>query len=559
LSRWRGKERDVQLAFPSAVSRSEQVARLATEQFDVAVVGGGITGVGIALDAATRGLRVALVERRDFAAGTSSRTTKLIHGGLRYMAQGQPGVTRDASIERHHLLQLAPQLVHALPFVIPVRGLRDRLVMTAALTAYDFLAGFKNVRNHHGLDRDELYRWFPVLRGAQYSGGLVYYDGQTDDARLTIAVLEEALRYGACAANHCEAVGFGGNGPVDRLRCRDDQTGEEFTIAAHRVVLASGVWVDALLAQGPAPQRPLVRPAKGVHLILPRLPFGDRGALLLRHAKDGRYVFVVPWKGRTLVGTTDTPYTGNLDEPPVTPSDVRYLLQVVNAAAPAMLTTEADILGVQAGLRPLINAGAGSADAISREDKITVTGSGLVAIVGGKLTTYRHMAQKVVDHVVALLQHDGVLKATPACRTAEVPLGGFPLGVAGDLARQQLLRELDTHLAPEVSEHLLASYGAGAARIGAIAATNVALAERLIPDMPVIKAEANYAVERELAVTLSDVLTRRLGVTLLAPRAALAAAPAVAEQVGALLGWDASEQQRQLAAYRAEAGSYTWR
>ncbi|MGI8914007.1 MAG: glycerol-3-phosphate dehydrogenase/oxidase [Chloroflexota bacterium] len=548
----------MQTTFPSAVSRAEQVARLASQQFDVAVVGGGITGVGIALDAASRGLRVALVERQDFASGTSSRTTKLIHGGLRYMAQGQPGVTRDASIERRHLLELAPQLVHSLPFVVPLTGFRDRMIMTAALTAYDLLASFKNVRNHHGLNREDLYSWFPVLRGEHYSGGLVYYDGQTDDARLTMTVLEEALRYGACAANHCEAIGFGGKGHVDQLRCRDVLGGSEFTIAARRVVLASGVWVDTLLGQGAAAHRPLVRPAKGVHLILPPLPFGDKGALLLRHPRDGRYVFVVPWKGRTLIGTTDTAYSGNLDEPLVTPPDVRYLLQVVNAAAPAMRATEADVLGVQAGLRPLINASTGSADAISREDKITVTTSGVVAIVGGKLTTYRHMAQKVMDCVVGLLQQDGALKAAPPCRTAEVPLGGFPRGTAGDVARRQLRRELCSHLPSDVAEHLIASYGAGAATIGAMAAASPDLAVRLVSDLPVIEAEARYAVERELAVTLGDVLTRRLGLTLLAPRAVLAIAPRVVQQVGALLHWDMAEQQRQLAAYHAEAETYTW-
>lgn len=549
----------MQTTFPSAVSRSEQLARLATQQFDVLVVGGGITGAGIALDAATRGLRVALVERQDFAAGTSSRTTKLIHGGLRYMAQGQPGVTRDASIERRHLLQLAPHLVHSLPFVIPLTGLPDRLLMTAALTAYDALASFRNVRNHHRLGRRDLYHWFPVLRGAHYSGGMVYYDGQTDDTRLTITVLEEALRYGACAANHCEAIAFAGAGHVDRVTCRDVLTGAEFPVAAHRVVLASGVWVDALLGQGEPGHRPLVRPAKGVHLILPRLPFGDKGALLLRHPKDGRYVFVVPWKGRTLVGTTDTAYGGNLDQPPVTPADVRYLLQVVNAAAPGMHATDASVLGVQAGLRPLINsARAGAADAISREDRITVTTTGVVVIVGGKLTTYRHMAQKVMDRVVALLQRDGALQSAPASRTEEVPLGGFLRGEASEPARQQLLRDLRLHLPRDVAEHLITGYGAGAASIGGQATAQPALAERLVADLPVIAAEVQYAVEREMAVTLSDVLTRRLGLTLLAPRATSAAAPAVAEQAGALLGWDAAEQQRQVDAFRVEAAGYAW-
>ena len=522
------------------------------------MVGGGITGAGIALDAATRGLRVALVERRDFAAGTSSRSTKLIHGGLRYLAQGQAGVTRDASVERRLLLRLAPQLVHALPFVVPLGGPLDRLMMTAALTAYDLLAGFQNVQRHHRLGRAELYRRFPALRGAEYRGALVYHDGQTDDARLTVTVLKEALRYGAVAANHCEAVGFGGDGTVDRLRCRDLLGGGEFAIAARRVVLACGVWLDGVLERAEGAHRPMVKPAKGVHLVLPQAPFGDRGALLLRHPRDKRYVFVLPWKGRTLVGTTDSGYSGNLDEPPVTPGDVRYLFQAVDACAPSARVGEADVIAVQAGLRPLINVPSSNTQAVSREDKITVTPDGMLAIAGGKLTTYRHMAEKVVDLAAELLRRDGALAAAPRCRTREVPLGGFPLGQEGELARREALRELRAHLPADVAAHLLAAYGAGARQVGALAAARPELARRLAPDLPVIIAEACYAVERELAVTLPDILTRRLGLTLLAPRAAADAAPEVACQVAGLLGWDVAERERQVAAYREEAARHMW-
>lgn len=537
--------------------RAAALRQLSTQQFDLVVVGGGITGAGIALDATTRGLRVALVERRDFAAGTSSRTTKLIHGGLRYLAQGQPRVTREASIERRMLLRLAPHLVHPLPFAIPLMGLRDRLLMTAALTGYDMLASFQNVRNHYHLSQRELLQWHPTLRGGGYSGGMVYYDGQTDDARLTVTVIKEAVRYGAVIANHCSAVGFVGD-PVSRVTCRDELSGQTFEVQAHRVVLAAGVWVDQAIGQGTASHRPLVRPAKGVHLTMAREPFGARSALLLRHPRDGRYVFVIPWKDRTFIGTTDTTYTGDLDEPPVTGADVRYLLQVVNERMPGVKARESDILGVQAGLRPLVNAAADSPDALSREDRISVLPNGLVAIVGGKLTTYRHMAEKIVDRVSSLLVASGQLKSIPACRTTEVMLGGFPSGEEGELARVDALRRLKTTLPRDVAEHLLASYGAGASRIAALVADTSVLGEKLVSDLPIIKAEAVYAAQAEVALTLSDVLTRRLGLTLLDPKGAVQAAPDIATLLGKVFGWDDQQKAEQIAAYKEEAAHYTW-
>ena len=542
----------------TVVQRADQLERLADEQFDVAIVGGGITGAGIALDAATRGLRVALVERRDFAAGTSSRTTKLIHGGLRYLAQGHVGVTRVGSVERSRLLRLAPHLVRPLPFVVPVTGIADRLVMSAGLTAYDLVAGFHNVRNHYRLSRGELAQWFPVLQGGKYAGGLVYYDGQTDDVRLTVTVIKEALRYDAAIANRCQAIGFGGSARVNRLLCRDVLSGAELTVRAHRVVLACGVWVDEVLASRPDAQGMLVKPAKGVHLILPREPFGDRGALLLRHPDDRRYIFVIPWKDRTLVGTTDTAYSGNLAEPPVTGDDVRYLLRAVRTRLPGAQMTERDVIGVQAGLRPLVNTEKPSTDEVSREDRVSVSPDGIVTIAGGKLTVYRHMAEKVVDQVVTLLQGDGVRKDRPRCRTTELALGGFPLGDAGQIARQELLRSLGERLPADIAAHLLASYGAAALRIGELAGSVQELAERLVEDLPIIMAEARYAVESELAVSLSDVLTRRLGLTLLDPKGAVRRAADVARQIGSLLGWDQPECERQVSAYRYEAALHTW-
>ncbi len=530
---------------------------MASDQFDIVVVGGGITGAGIALDAATRGLRVALVEKRDFAAGTSSRTTKLIHGGLRYLAQGQARVTREASIERRLLLPLAPPLVHPLAFAIPLGGLKDRLMMSAALTGYDLLASFQNVHNHFRIGPRELLHWHPTLKGGGYSGAMVYYDGQTDDARLTVTVIKEAVRYGALVANHCAATGFGGN-PVDTLVCRDELTGDELRIKGHRVVLAAGVWVDQALARGDAAHRPLVRPAKGVHLTLPREPFGTKSAVLLRHPRDGRYVFVVPWKERTFVGTTDTTYAGDLDEPPVKPVDVRYLLQVVNERMPGARVDESDVIGVQAGLRPLVNDEGSSPDSVSREDRITVMPNGVIAIVGGKLTTFRHMAEKIVNQASTLLVDDGHLAKVPACRTQEIGLGGFLPGAEGDPGRTEAQRLLREQLPHDVADHVFASYGSGALRIAGLVAGDATLGERLVPDLAVVRAEATYAATEEHALTLSDVLTRRLGITVLDPRGALACAPSVVHQLASVLDWTLQQQAAELEAFRTEAAHYTW-
>ncbi|MCL4544068.1 MAG: glycerol-3-phosphate dehydrogenase/oxidase [Chloroflexi bacterium] len=542
-----------------AERRSSDLRRLQSEQFDLCVVGGGITGAGIALDAVTRGLRVTLIERRDFASGTSSRTTKLIHGGLRYLAQGQARVTRDASLERRHLLRLAPHLVKPLPFMVPLRGIRDRAIMEAGLTAYDLLAGLQNVQRHYAVSRETLYQWFPLLRGADYTGGLVYYDAQTDDARLTVTVIKEAARYGACVVNHCEALRLEGSPHNDRLVCRDTLTGSEMEVHAHRIVLATGVWVDELLRTHSQKRASvLVRPAKGVHLILPQEVLGSRGAVLLRFPEDGRYVFVIPWKRRTLLGTTDTNYLGPLDDPPVTAEDVRYLLRVLNTCAPSARVSEDAVLGAQAGLRPLVNQEGKPADAVSREDRITITSEGLIVIVGGKLTTYRHIARKVVDDAVGLLQVDGVLQAFPASRTGEVALGGFPLGEAGQLGREQLLRELQAGLPEDVAEHLLMSYGAGAQQILSLVRQQSELGLRIVAELPVIFAEAIYAVDVEWAQSLSDVLTRRLGLTLLSPQSASKAAAKVASLIAPFFVWSEGEQMRQVELYRAEALEYSW-
>ncbi|MCL5946423.1 MAG: glycerol-3-phosphate dehydrogenase/oxidase [Chloroflexi bacterium] len=538
-------------------NRQYTLRLLETERFDLCVVGGGITGVGIALDAATRGLHVALLEQEDFAAGTSSRTTKLIHGGLRYLAQGQFKVTREASIERRHLLKLAPDLVKPLQFVAPIHGFADRLIMEAGLTGYDLLASLQNVRNHYAISRSQLYHWFPILRGAEYSGGLVYYDAQTDDARLTIMVAREAARYGALIANHCQVMKLQGEKRVDRLLCRDTLTGREFLVQARRVILATGVWIDDLLGSGQ--QRPaLVRPAKGVHLILPQHVIGSKRALLMRFPEDKRYVFAIPWKGRTLLGTTDTNYNGPLDAPPVSEEDVHYLLQVLHVCAPFAKATETDILGAQAGLRPLVNKVGKSADAISREDRIIVDPRGFLTIIGGKLTTYRSMARKAVDQAVGLLISDGILSSFPASRTGEVPIGGFPLGKAGEIGRDKLRQDLRAVFDEEVTNHLLASYAAGAQEILRLALQQPDLKERIVPELPVLRVEALYATQAEWALTLDDVLTRRLGLTLLAPRSTLDVAHSVAQLIAPLVGWNSRDIDHQFDLYKEVTYQHTW-
>ena len=485
--------------------RASALERLATRRFDVLVVGGGITGAGVALDAASRGLRTALVERHDFGSGTSSRSSKLVHGGLRYLSQGEYGLVAQALAERQRLLVNAPHLVRPLPFVYPTYGSRSRMrAVGTALWLYDLAGGLRIGRLHQRLSAAEATAHTPSLRSEGLVGAHLYHDAQADDARLTLAVVRTAvLDHRAVAANYAAVRALGAGG------ASVSADGRNFDVRASVVVNAAGVWADRLWGDGPAS----IRPAKGVHVTVPASLVPTDVALVLGVPSDDRSIFVVPWPGadRVYIGTTDTDYDGPLDDPTCTDDDVAYLLDAANAALVTTLTP-ADVVGSWAGLRPLV-AGAPnerSAD-LSRRHRVIRGPDGLVSITGGKLTTYRAMAQDTVDAVEEALGR----RRTPS-RTAKLPLRGAGGRFADD--------------------HLGHRYGTEARVVTALTERDPALREPLVPGLPYLRAEAVYAARYEMARTVDDILARRTRSSILDRDASEKAASDVARLLAAELG-----------------------
>lgn len=547
--------------------REDQLSQLRTRQFDVLVIGGGITGAGIALDAASRGLRVGLVEKSDFASGTSSRSTKLIHGGLRYLAQYRFKLTREALLERSLLQKLAPHLVEPIPFLFPIYHKRlDVWRVNTGLWLYDLLAGLRRTHLHRKLSRRETLLKVPDLNPVGLQASFLYYDSRTDDSRLVIEVLKAAVDLGAVVVNYVAA---------ERILTRDGQAvgilahdlldDATFEVRGHTVVAAAGVWLDRVLAQNDPSAQRRVRPAKGVHVIVPRERLGWDVAVVFP-TPDNRLMFAIPWQGATLIGTTDTDYDGPLDDPRATRADLDFILDVVNHTFPNARLTDADVVSVQAGLRPLVDSGGESTAKISREDRIFEARDGTIAIAGGKLTTYRRMGRKVVDLAVRRLREQGILSRKPRSRTRDLPLGGFVQRQRRRFSHLIRLRRSRLRapspsaapwLAPATVQRLWRAYGANWQVVAAMAAAETVLAERVIPTQDAIMAEVAFAVRHEMAQTLCDVLARRTHIALLDPNQASAAVPAVAALMARELGWDEAETTRQIALYQQQIEQFS--
>jgi glycerol-3-phosphate dehydrogenase len=488
------------------------VEALRDETFDLLILGGGITGAGVALDAALRGLRVALIDKGDFASGTSSASSKLVHGGLRYLEHGAFGLVYEALHERRLLLQNAPHLVHPLRFVLPfykesrVPPWKWRL----GLTLYDWLAGLGNIRPSWGLSPGHLRADFPGLRSQGVTGGAEYHDAQMDDARLCVEVLRTAAGHGACLANYVEAVGFErGLGRIGGVRAVDRLGNRELLLRARQVLNATGPWVDAVCRLAGDASGPHLRPTKGVHLVAP-----DRGfpcAFLLLHPADGRVFFVIPWLGKTLVGTTDTLAEEGPDALVVTDEDVSYLLDAYNHFFTPPLQ-RGEVLGAFVGLRPLIRARAGEPSSMSREFRLFTSPSGLLSVAGGKYTTYRHMAEVITDTVVRRLQR------RDRCRTRHLHLDGTPDGpwpefLAGATAVLRSRHNLDEAAA----RHLVSRYGRRAADVAAYLKRDPKLAEPVTAGEPDLRVEFAYQKDHEMAVAPGDFLLRRTRLGLFHP------------------------------------------
>jgi len=529
---------------PPPFDRAGALQRLAREQFDVLVVGGGITGAGVALDAATRGLRTALVERGDFASGTSSKSSKLVHGGLRYLQQREVTLVYEGLAERQVALRNAPHLVRVLPFLIPVLtrdGVISRRLARAlggALWMYDLTGGLRIGKRHKRVTPDQAVGHMPTLRSELVAGGYLYYDAHTDDARLTLTLCRTAAAYGAAVSNYAGVTSLrkDGDGRVRGARVQAD--GEEVEVRADVVVNAAGVWADDVRALDEPAHPNSIRPGKGVHITVPWSKVRNDIAVVVPVAKDRRSVFVVPWGDLTYVGTTDTDYDGPLDDPECTPDDVAYLLRALNAVM-AEPVDESDVLGTWAGLRPLLRTATNARTAdLSRRHAVRRSSSGVVTVTGGKLTTYRRMAADTVDEV------DRILGKRRRCRTKRLKL----LGADGYEAPVET-NETSRH------EHLAVRYGTEAALVESLVDDDHELGEPLVPGLPYLKAEAVHAARREMARTLDDVLARRTRARLLARDDSAAAADDVATLVGRELGWDDAEQARQVKEYRAAAAA----
>jgi glycerol-3-phosphate dehydrogenase len=554
-------------------TRQETHARLARELHDILIIGGGITGAGLALDAAARGLRVALVEKRDFAAGTSSRSTKLIHGGLRYLEHFEFALVREGLRERALLARLAPHLVEPCPFAIPIyqsarRNYDHPLKVRAGLWLYDLLAGRLRLRRHARISRAEALKLAPQLEAQGLRGAFVYYDGRTDDARLVIEVIKSAHARGADLANYTRLVGLiqDAQGRIVGARLRDELTGAEFEARARLVINATGVWTDevrdleARLLPSPTTTSETlapsdgkrVRPSKGIHLVVAAERLRVNTAWLIPSLTAHRFYFVVPWEGRVLIGTTDTDYRGSKDAPRAEADEVNEILQAINSYFPGARLDLSDVISTFAGLRPLISDGKAAATTdVSREEEIFESRHGLVSIAGGKLTTYRRMAERVIDLAVGRLSERFGLSCPNSQRTIEIALSG------GALSRDELERAAQRlvqaeQLSSDTARHLVCAYGADCSRIVELTREDERYRASLVEGLPHLAAEVIYAVRHEMALALADVLARRTRLNLLAGRASLQCAPTVADLMAQELGWDQATRARQLADFTAE-------
>ena len=524
-------------------SRRAALARMAARVSDVIVIGGGVTGAGIALDAATRGLDVGLVEQRDLASGTSSRSSKLLHGGLRYLEQLDVRLVREALHERDlHLTRLAPHLARPVSFLYPLtHGAWERAYAGTGIALYDSFGGARNLPRHQHLSRRGALALAPALRPSALTGAIRYFDAQIDDARHTMEIARTAACYGAAIATSTRVVDLlREEGRVVGVRVRDLEDGGHLDLRARQVVNATGVWTDEIqrmVGRG----RIAVRASKGIHLVVPRDRIASDTGLILRTSSS--VLFVIPWGRHWIIGTTDTDWELDLAHPAASAGDIRYLLDHVNRMLRSPLTTE-DIVGVYAGLRPLLHGESDATSRLSREHAVAVTTAGLVTVAGGKYTTYRVMAQDAVDLIARVLP--GVVPPSVTDRTPLVGAVGFDALVAG---RDALAR--DAGLAPAIVDHLIDRYGARTTEVLDLVAERPELARPLTGAPDHLAVEVVQAARHEGALHLDDVLARRTRISVETPDRGLGAAPAAAALLAEVLDWDAERVERELWHYRA--------
>ncbi|MDQ3984921.1 MAG: glycerol-3-phosphate dehydrogenase/oxidase [Actinomycetota bacterium] len=520
----------------------EKLAASGTEPLDVLVVGGGITGAGIALDAAARGMRTGLVERFDFASGTSSRSSKLVHGGLRYLEQREFSLVREASMERDLLGRLAPHLVEPIPFVIPVSNRWSRAMFGVGLWTYDALASFKNIKVHRYLDTEETEQLVPALPTGKMQGGFLFYDSRTNDVRLVMEVLIQARRHAADIANYARVVDISPSSEICSVTVENSLTAELFEIKARRVVVAAGVWTDRLESLTGEAEAARLRPSKGIHLVFDNRSIPLAGAAaFIPDAERRRMLFVIPWQDSVLVGTTDTIYEGDLDYPTVEESDRRYCLDAVNSAFDLTLTDD-DVVGAFAGLRPLIAGKAGATADLSRRHAIYELGTGVVGITGGKLTTFRRMAVDVVDRVAS------DLGATKKSRTRHIKLGSSNVVALHSAVERRAER---IGLSSSTVGHLIHNFGDRTLDVLDIAEQTGAV-DALSPGAAPIAAEAIYCARHEMVQHLGDLLSRRTRLALTNSDAGVGPGSVAAGVLASEFRWSNRLRKGEIENYRRE-------
>ena len=514
------------------MDRTEKFNQLrTTSEFDFIIIGGGATGLGCAVDAASRGYKTLLVEKYDFAKGTSSRSTKLVHGGVRYLAQGNIHLVREALLERGRMLRNAPHVCHALGFVVPVYNYWDKFYYGFGLWMYDFLSAKFSLGKTKLLSKEETLEHLPDLDATQLKGGVLYYDGQFDDSRLAINLAQTALEQGALVLNYCGVSKFiKENGKIIGVYLQDELTNADFLVKCKVVINATGVFSDAVLQKSEENLEPIVAPSQGIHLVVDSSFFHSSSAMLIPKTSDGRVLFLIPWHNKLLLGTTDTPVKNVALEPKAFEEEINFIINHFNKYALKTIQ-KSDVDSVFVGLRPLVKTASVKNTAIlSREHLLKLFPSGLLTIMGGKWTTYRTMAEQTINKAILLSGLDFVRSNT---------------------------RHLKIHgYANAKSISHLAIYGVDAIAIENMIADDVSMSEKIHPIYPYTKAEVVWAVRKEMAMTVEDVLARRVRLLFLDARAAIEAAPIVARILAFELGKDAIWEEEQLLFFKNIAKNY---
>jgi glycerol-3-phosphate dehydrogenase len=533
-------------------TRRDNIERMKRNPFDMIVIGGGITGAGVAREAALRGLAVALLEKGDFASGTSSKSARMVHGGFRYLEQLQIGLVISACSERYRLHKLAPRLVRPTGFIFPVyRHARNSLAkINLGLWLYEILALFRSIRRHRLLRPKEVRAREPAIQQQNLAGAIYYYDCLTDDARLTLATIKNAHALGAVVANYLEVTRIlieGGR--VTGVEVWDVLSGETFAVRASLVANAAGVWVDRIRFMEDPQATSCMRANRGSHVILPRdkIPIND---VVIFTSTDGkRGMYAVPWGNTVVVGTTDLDHEGSLDQVYATYDEVQEMVAAANRVFPGARITLADVIATYAGLRPLLDREGKDAYQASRDHEIFVGPSGLVSIAGGKLTTYRKMAEDMVDHIVGKLGREGRVTGVQKSISKSFPIEDPDYDLENV---RSTLAERYPHTDRDIHDHLSITYGPGAEEILSVTEQDPELSQRLVPRHSYIYAEIPYAIGHEMAMTLDDFLIRRTHIIYETPDQGMDVARPVAGIMARYLNWDESEIERQMDAYRQQ-------